>query len=280
MNKLSLKKIINTAAAAALAAALLLALPACSPQQTPEVTSTPAVSLRTFAPPTPTPELTPEPSPSPTPRASTTPKPEPVVSFPPFQVDSSGDYIFPQVVSDKTEAMTNEAVYFNILTSEKVNSVQTVIDGVDGGIYKDFKTDNGMRIWRVRIYFTNGGNRKVQFKCAMSTGGTAIIPKNPVKINITFNYTAESTSKNISKGKTVTFTLKTPSTIDSVDAVVDGVKQNIKCDKPESDEGGIRVWKVNITFFGLGTRSVTFQAYDGTNLKQTFPDPGLTIIVE
>lgn len=271
------------AAAIILAAVLFASLSACSAaEQTPEETPTPAPTVvRTFAPPTQTPPPTTPPSPSPSPTAPPTTKPTPVVSFPPFEVDSSGDYIFPQVVADKTEALTNEAVYFKIVTSEKVNSIRTVIDGQEQTkVYKDYKTENGRRIWQTYIYFTKGGNRRVQFKCGMASGGTALIPKNPVKINVTFDYTAESTSKEIASGKTVTFTLKTPDTIDKVDVLVDGVKQNLNFTKPDSTEDGVSIWKLNVTFFKKGTRSVTFEVYDGSKLKATFPDPGIPIIVE
>ncbi len=280
-DKLSLKKrkIIRTLAAA-LAVVLLLSLPACSEPQTPAATPT-RTPLRTFAQPTPTPVPTPSPTPEPTPGVSSTPRPTPVVSFPPFKVDASGDYIFPQVVADRTEAMTKEFVNFKIVTSDKVNSIRTIIDGEEQStVYKNYTTDKGMRIWQTRVSFTKGGNRRVQFKCAMASGGTAKIPENPIKIAVTFNYTAESTSKTISKGKTVTFTLKTPDTIDSIFVVVDGVNQKIEYDKPDSTANGISIWKINVTFSKTGTRAVTFEALDGTKVKATFPDPGITIIVQ
>ncbi len=155
-----------------------------------------------------------------------------------------------------------------------------MIDGETGKIYKEFANDGDYRIWRVTIHFTVGGTRKVQFKCAMASGGTALIPDSRIRIEVTFDYSAESTSNTISKGKTVTFTLKTPSNIDTVYALVDGVNQKEAYTKPFSDEGGVKVWKVNITFFGLGNRTVTFEARDGTSVKATFPDPGIPIIVQ
>jgi hypothetical protein len=278
-DKLSLKKheFFRRAAALIAAAGLFASMSACSGQPAQEETTSPT-SVKTFAPPTPSPTPPPTEAPSPTPPP--TRKPTPVISFPPFEADASGNYIYPQVFVDRTEAMTNEAVNFKILTSENVNSIQTVIDGEPYKIYKDYVTDKGMRIWQTHIYFTNCGSRRVQFKCAMASGGTAIIPDKAIKISVTFDYTAESTSKEISSGKTVTFTLKTPDIIDSVDAVVDGVKQNIPCDEPDSEEEGVRTWKLNVTFFKTGTRTVTFEAYDGTKLKETFPKTGITIIVQ
>ena len=120
----------------------------------------------------------------------------------------------------------------------------------------------------------------MQFKCAMASGVTVVIPKSRIRIEVTFDYTAESTSKTISKGMTVTFTLKTPDNIDTIYALVDGVNQNLAYTDPDSNEGGVKVWKLNITFFGLGNRSVTFEAHEGTREKATFPDPGISIIVQ
>lgn len=282
-DKLSLKKRVfgSRSAVAMLAAVVLLLLPACSAQQAPEVTTAPTESaVRTFAPPTQTPEPSPSPTPTTEPTASPTPKPTIVVSFPPLATTDKGANVFPQVVADKTEAMTNEPVNFKIVTSENVNSIRTVIDGEEGTkVYKEYTTENGTRIWQTKIFFTKGGSRRVQFKCGMASGGTAYIPKTPVKITVTFEYTAESTSKKISKGKTVTFTLKTPDTIDTITSYVDGVKQE-EYDEPDSNKDGVKIWKISITFFKLGTRAVTFEAYDGSKLKKTFPDPGIPIIVE
>jgi len=61
---------------------------------------------------------------------------------------------------------------------------------------------------------------------------------------------------------------------------VDGENQNIKYTEPASAEDGVKTWKIDITFFGLGNRVVTFEAYDGTKLIATFPDPGIPIIVQ
>ena len=120
----------------------------------------------------------------------------------------------------------------------------------------------------------------MQFKCAMSSGVTVVIPKSRIRIEVTFDYTAESTSKAITKGSTVTFTLKTPDSIDSINALVDGVNQNLDITKPDTDEGGVKIWKVKITFFGLGNRTVTFEALDGTRVKETFPESGISIVVQ
>ncbi|MDP2891683.1 MAG: hypothetical protein Q8O09_00915 [Bacillota bacterium] len=187
---------------------------------------------------------------------------------------------YPFVVPDKTRVLTGEAVNFKITTSVRVKKIQTVIDGVSGRTYTNFTTGTDVRNWQAKIYFTTGGKRKVQFKCTMLTGSTVLIPATPVIISVTFKYTATSTSKIISTGKTVTFTLKTPSSITSVYAVIDGVNQNKKFSKPYSDIGGIKVWKVPITFFKLGTRSVKFSACVGTSVKKTFPDTGIVIIVK
>ena len=176
--------------------------------------------------------------------------------------------------------MTGEPVYFKILTSNNVNSVQTIIDGEAGRVYSDYEKEGDYRIWRTKIHFTVGGTRMVQFKCAMTSGVTVVIPKSRIRIVVEFDYTVESTSKTITKGMTVTFTLKTPYNIDSIHAFVDGVNQNLIITEPESDEGGVRVWKVKITFFGLGNRSVTFEAHDGTRVKATFPESGVSIIVQ
>lgn len=281
MMKLSRKILCKWCKTAAIlaAAVLILAASACS-GPSPTVTSSPMPSATKTQAPTKAPTPTPTPTPVPTNSPVPTPTPEPVISFPPLETSDAGAYTAPQVVPDKTSAKTNEPIYFRIVTSEKVKSVQTVIDGETGKIYTEYTKDTGVRIWQARIYFTKGGTRKVQFKCAMTSGGTALIPKNPVKISVTFEYTADSTSKTISKEKTVTFTLKTPDNIDSVYAVVDGVKQNIIVKKPDSEKDGIKIWKVNITFFKVGTRVVTFDACDGSKVKETFPDPGITIIVQ
>jgi hypothetical protein len=238
----------------------------------PHTAATPAAPTPAAATSSPTmiPTMTPEPTISPT----------TAVSFPPLETDASGAYTYPQVVADKTSAMTGEPVNFQIVTSENVNKIQTIIDGDKGKVYTEYEKSGSVRFWRVTIHFTVGGIRKVQFKCTMASGGTVLIPESPVKINVTFHYTAESTSKTITKGETVTFTLKTPDSIDCIYAVVDGVNQNVKFTEPVSDEGGIKTWKVNVTFFGLGERSVTFEAYDGSSLKATFPDPGIPIIVK
>lgn len=283
-HKLSLERFrsCRRAAIVILAAILLFAASACSSGETtppsPTPTDTPA---RTFAPPTATPEPTEAPTPTPTETAPPTPSPTPDVSFPPFATTDAGVYVYPQVLADKTSADTGDPVYFKILTSEKVNSIRTIIDGEEQSkVYKEYTTDNGMRIWQARVFFTKGGTRKVQFKCGMASGGSAIIPQDAIKIDVTFEYTAESTSKTISSGKTVTFTLKTPDTIDSVYVLVDGVNQNIEYTEPASNEGGVKTWKISIPFFKTGTRAVTFEAYDGTKLKKTFPDSGITIIVQ
>ncbi len=260
--------------------ALVLIITACSSAQTPVQTASPAqeatVAPSQTAPVTPSPTAPPTPTPEPSPTAA----PTIAVSYPPLATSESGSYSYPQVVADKAEAQTGEPVYFKIVTSDKVKSIQTIIDGDTGKIYTEHTKDSGLRIWQARIFFTKGGSRKVQFKCSMTTGGTVIIPKSPLKISVTFKYTAESTSKTITAGKTVTFTLKTPDTIDSVYAVVDGVNQDVKFSKPHSNENGIKIWKVNVTFFGLGERKVTFEAYDGSKLKQAFPDTGIIIIVQ
>ncbi len=242
--------------------------------------SLPVASPTVLPPPaaTPSPAVIPTPSPSPTP--SPAPSPTPVISFPALATDSSGAYTYPQAVADKQSAMTNEAVNFKIVTSEKVSKIQTVIDGETGKIYTEYETENGLRIWRATIHFTVGGTRKVQFKCTTASGGTVLVPESPIKIEVTFRYTADSTSGVISKGKTVTFTLKTPSSIDYIYAVVDGVNQNIKYTDPASDKDGVKIWKVNITFFGLGDRNVTFEAYDGSSKKAAFPDGGIVITVK
>lgn len=193
---------------------------------------------------------------------------------------AAGAASYPLVVPDKTSVSTGEPVNFTITTSVKVSKIQTVIDGEAGRSYKEFTKGQDVRNWKVKLIFTKDGNRKVQFKCTMSTGETVLIPKTPVTIKVKFKYTAESTSKTISKGKTVTFTLKTPSAIKSVYAVVDGAKQKIVYSKPESDKDGVKIWKVRVTFFKLGERSVKFDACAGGKVKKTFPDTGITIIVK
>lgn len=155
-----------------------------------------------------------------------------------------------------------------------------MIDGVAGKTYTQYTAENSFRIWQTRVYFTTGGTRRVQFKCITASGGSVYVPGSPIKISVTFKYTADSTSKTISSGKTVTFTLKTPSSITSINAVIDGVKQKIKYTDPSSDNGGVKTWKINVTFFSLGTRSVQFEAYAGSTLKSTFPDTGIPIIVQ
>lgn len=259
-----------------LAALLLTAATACSGNEQTAALSPTAVITPAVPTPSPAVQLTATPSPT----VSAAPSPTPVVSFPPLETDASGAYTYPQVTADKDSAMTGEPVYFRIVTSENVSQIQTVIDGDTGRVYTEYETIAGVRIWRVTIHFTAGGTRKVQFKCTMASGSTVLIPQPPVNIDITFNYTAESTSATISKGKTVTFTLRTPDSIDYIYAVVDGVNQNVKFTEPVSDEDGVKIWKVNITFFGLGERIVTFEAYDGSSLITTFPDPGITITVK
>ena len=260
-----------------MAVTLLAGMAACSGSEA-EVTPTPSPTV--VATPVATPSPTVVPTATPEPSVSHTPRPTPVVSFPPLETDASGTYVYPQVVVDKDEALTGEPVYFKIVTSENVTKVQTVIDGETGKVYTEFETEGSFRIWRATIHFTVGGTRKVQFKCTTAAGGTVLIPDSAIKIKVTFNYTAESTSATITKGKTVTFTLRTPDSIDYIYAVVDGVNQNLKYTEPASTEDGVKIWKVNITFFGLGDRLVTFEAYDGANLVATFPDPGITIIVK
>jgi hypothetical protein len=192
----------------------------------------------------------------------------------------SGAASYPLVVPDKTSVMTNEAVNFKITTSVRVKKIQSMIDGEGGRSYTNFTAGEDVRNWKVRLIFTKDGNRKVQFKCTMTTGETVLIPKKPVTIKVAFKYTAESTSRTITKGKTVTFTLKTPSAIKSVYAVVDDVKQKIVYSTPYSEKDGVKIWKVRVTFFKLGQRSVKFEACVGSKVKKTFPDTGLTIIVK
>ena len=271
------------AAMVVFALALLASLSACS--EPANITSEPASaspSPAETASPEPTktdePVETPAETPEPTKTQKPQPTPTPEISFPPLATNSSGAYKFPQIVADRTSVKTGEPVYFKIVTSENVKSIRTVIDGVNGKIYTDFSTESGVRVWIARIYFTAGGNRKVQFRCTMTSGSTSLLTY-PKLISVTFKYTAESTSKIISSGKTVTFTLKTPSAIDNVNVLVDGVKQkNVKT--PDSDANGIKVWKINVTFFKTGDRSVTFEACAGTRVKATFPDPGIPIIVQ
>jgi hypothetical protein len=259
---------------------LLTAMPSCSGDvQESEQATTALPTVTVTAAPTPMP--TTEPSPTDAPTVTPEPEPTPEPSFPDLSTDTSGAYIYPQVVADKTSAKTNEPVYFKIVTSEKVNKIQTVVDGETlKKIYTEYTSDSNVRIWEAKVLFTKDGNRKVQFKCTLSTGGTATIPKTPITIKVAFNYTAASTSKTINSGKMVTFTLKTPSSITSVAAVVDGVKQNVPVKSPDSDNDGVKVWKYNLTFFKPGTREVQFNAYAGSRLKMTFPDPGITIIVQ
>ena len=244
--------------------------PSPTPVLTPTLETTPSPTPLPTIETTPTPEITPSPTPEPT--------PAPV--FPQMETDDEGNYIYPQVLADKKSAMTGEPVYFKIITSENVTKIQTVIDGETGKVYTDYVKGEGIRTWQTRIFFTAGGTRKVQYKCTMASGGTVLIPKSPLKIDITFDYTAEATSKSISKGKTVTFMLKTPESIDSIFVIVDGVNQNIEYDEFESSEDGVKVWNINVTFFGLGERSVTFEAHDGSKVVATFPDPGLPITVQ
>jgi len=282
-SQLTFSKYLCYATVILLLAALLVSASACS-QKTKGSEGTEPSILTASPTASPTAVVTPAPTTAPTstttPAVSRTPEPTPNVSFLPFETDSAGTYTFPQVVPDKRSAMTGNPVYFKILTSKNVNSVQTILDGEPGRVYKDFENEGDFRIWRTKIHFTVGGSRKVQFKCAMASGGAAIIPNSPVKIDVTFDYAAESTSKTISKGKTVTFTLKTPDTIDTIYALVDGVNQKIAYTNPDSDEGGVRIWKIKIAFFGLGNRKVIFEAHDGSRLKATFPEPGIPIIVQ
>ncbi len=259
---------------------VLVSLSACSESAgKPESTeSAPVVEVSPSPVATPLPTLIPTEAPTAT--LAPTPSPTPDVSFPPLKTNDDGSLSFPQAIADKTSVETGEPIYFKIVTSEKVKSIQTIIDGDTGKIYTNFTTDNGARIWQTRIHFTKGGNRKVQFRCNLTSGGKAMVPKTPIKIDVTFKYTAESTSKTISKGKTVTFTLKTPAAIDSVYAVVDGVNQDIVYTKPESESDGVKVWKVRVTFFKLGEREVKFNACTKKKVKKTFPDTGITIIVQ
>ena len=266
-----------------LAIVLITALAAasgCSEEHEETPSPTPLLTPTLEATPSPTTVPTAEATPTPEASLSPTPSPTPAPVFPEVETDDEGNYIYPQVIADKQSAITGEPVYFKIITSENVTKIQTVIDGETGKVYTDYVKGEGIRTWQTRIFFTSGGTRKVQYKCTMASGGTALIPKSPLKIDVAFNYTAEATSKTISKGKTVTFTLKTPESIDSIYAVVDGVNQNIEYDEYESSEDGVKVWKINVTFFGLGERSVTFEAHDGSKVVATFPDPGLSVIVQ
>ena len=278
-SRIKIRRVMRVLAVVLLAAALAAAQ-GCSediPEQTPE--PTPTVTLTPVTTPTPTPVQTVEPTPTPEDTPAPTAKPTPAPSFPDMETDSEGKLTYPQVVSDKQSAMTEEPVYFKIVTSENVSKIQTVIDGDAGKVYTEYEKGDGVRIWQTRIFFTNGGSRKVQYKCTMASGSTVLIPQSPLKIDVTFDYSAESTSSTITKGKTVTFTLKTPSSIDSIFVIVDDVNQNIEYDDPESNEDGVKAWKINVTFFGLGERSVSFEARDGSKVVETFPDPGLTIVV-
>lgn len=272
-------KVLRILIAIVLITALLMAS-GCSGEQEETPSPTPLLTPTMQATQSPTPVPTIESTPTPETTIAPTPEPTPAPVFPQMQTDDEGNYIYPQVVADKQSAMTGEPVYFKIITSENVTKIQTVIDGETGKVYTDYVKGEGIRTWQTRIFFTSGGTRKVQYKCSMASGGTVLIPKSPLKIDITFDYTAEATSKTISKGKTVTFTLKTPESIDSIYVVVDGVNQNIEYDEYESSEDGVKVWKINVTFFGLGERSVTFEAHDGSKVVATFPDPGLPIIVQ
>jgi len=281
--RLTFSKYLSCTAIVLFLAVLLVSASACSQKEdVAEETSPPTLTASPTA--SPTALATPTPTAAPTatqpPAVSNTPEPTPNVSFPPFETDSAGTYTFPQVLPDKSTAMTGDPVYFKILTSKNVNSVRTIIDGESGREYKSYEKEGDFRIWRTKIHFTVGGSRKVQFECAMASGGTATIPSSPVKIDVTFDYTAKSTSKTISKGKTVTFTLSTPDTIDTIYALVDDVNQDIAYTEPDSDEGGVRVWKIRITFFGLGNRNVKFEAHDGSRLKATFPESGIPILVQ
>ena len=266
-------------AAVLMTAVLLVSLAACSGSEA-EGTPTPSPTTIPTATPAATPSPTTIPTATPEPSVSSTPSSTPVVSFPPLETDASGAYVYPQVVVDRDEALTREPVHFKIVTSENVTKIQTFIDGEAGKIYTEYETEGSFRIWRTTINFTVGGTRKVQFKCTTASGDTVMVPDSGVKIKVTFDYTAESTSAAISKGKTVAFMLRTPDSIDYIYAVVDGVNQNIKYTEPASNEGGVKIWDVNITFFGLGNRVVTFEAYDGSSLVKTFPDPGIPIVVK
>ena len=262
---------------------LIVALSAaqgCSGESVEEPFATPITTLEPVATPTPTPKPTIEATSIVETTLAPTPEPTPEPSFPQMETDDQGNYTYPQIVADKQSAMTGEPVYFKVITSENVNKIQSVIDGETGKIYTEYERGEGVRIWQTRIFFTSGGIRKVQYKCTMASGSTVLIPKSPLKIDVTFNYTADSTSKTITKGKMVTFTIKTPDSIDSIYVVVDGVNQNIEYNKPESNEDGVKVWKVGVTFFGLGDRVVKFEAHDGSKVVATFPNPGLPIIVQ
>jgi len=248
---------------------LLMTVPACADNtRDPEEKISPSAAVTSSPPPAPTP--TPEPSPT---------SSEPVVSFPPLETSETGACICPQVVADKTSAKTQEPVNFKIVTSEDVKSVQTVIDGEPGRVYTEYEKDADMRVWQTEIHFTVGGDREVQYKCTMASGDTVLIPDPPVTIDVTFHYKAASTSGEITKGKTVTFTLRTPAAIDTIYALVDDVNQNIAFTESDSNEDGVKTWKVNITFFQLGEREIQFNACIGSEVQKTFPDPGIPITV-
>lgn len=275
-----LRKVLKITASVILSVVFLVSLCACSGGSG-KASTTPSPSEETSVPTpssSPSPSETPTSTPTSTPTQAPSPTPEP--SFGTLSTNADGTYVVPQVISDKTSANTGEPVYFKIVTSDKVNKIQTLIDRDALKIYNTYTTENGARIWNAKVFFTTGGNRSVQFKCSTTSGGSALVPQKPVKIAVTFKYTADSTSKTIAKGKTVTFSLKTPSSITKIFVVIDGVNQKIAFTEPASDDSGVRTWKINVMFSKVGNRAVQFEAYTGSKLTATFPDTGIPIIVQ
>lgn len=193
---------------------------------------------------------------------------------------SAAPVIYPLVVPDKSTVTPGQTVTFYVTTSIRVKQIQTMIDGVPGKKYTEY-TETDVRKWQVKITFTTPGDRKVQFRCTMNSGSLVLIPKSPVVIHVlaSTTYKASCTTKSCTSGKTIYFSLKTPDTITSVYAVIDGIKQTKIHSKVIGNANGIKSWRVSITFFKLGTRTVKFVAVKGSTKMKTFPSAGLTITV-
>jgi hypothetical protein len=196
--------------------------------------------------------------------------------------NAAASVIYPLVVPSSYNAISGKPVTFHVTTSVRVTQIQTVIDGTSGKKYTEYTEGVGVRKWIVTITFTTVGDRKVEFRCKMTSGTLAMIPKSPVVIHVTSaaNYSATSTTKSLTSGKTVYFSVGTPSAIDKLYALVDGVKQTKIGTTVISDKNGIKKWKISIAFFKVGIRSVKFTAYTGTTLKKTFPSTALTLTVK
>ena len=195
---------------------------------------------------------------------------------------ASPDASAPKVTCDKTSIASGGTVTFKITTSTDVKQIQTVIDGSAGKKYTDFTSGTDTREWEVKVVFTDTGSRKVQFKCTTESGDTQDSNTKTIKVaaasSSSGTYTATASDKSISAEDTVTFTLATPSTITSVYAVIDDVKQGTVT-SASSNSGGVKKWKVTITFHKTGDRKVVFKALTDSTVKKTFPSSAIVIKV-